>query len=95
VCRVCQIVKDLQRITAIIRGFSWCRHWCRQFGPVCFETSTGDGADYAVVQYVVRDVPASIASVLYRCVLVTARAFETESNCRFLGIQAGHIRQVL
>lgn len=94
-CRVCQIVKDLQRITAIIRGFLWCRHQCRQVGPVCFETSTGDGADYAAMQYVVRDAPTSIQSVLYRCIAVTARAFETESKFRFLIIQAGHMRRIV
>ena len=88
-CRVCQIVKDWQRITAIVRGFLWCRHQCRQVGPVCFETSTGDGADYAVMQYVVRNAPASIESVLHKCISVTARAFEREINLRFLGTQAG------
>ena len=47
------------------------------------------------MQYIERDAPAYIESVLYRCISVTARVFETGSNARFLIIQAGHIRKVI
>lgn len=93
--------EELVRCAAFVRLSRTCKGSRRLFvafygagtgaecsGP-CVSKHTRNSLDYEVMQHALRNAPSSIESVLYRCISVTARAFEREINLRFLGTQAG------